>query len=527
MFFRRNNARGATMGLVVMCSLFLALLTLGLFQLTMIFGGSQEVRNSVDAGALNVAREAVKLKTTPNGGDEQQFADCVDTHGQIGLTNINRVLGKSFLINANQHAMSAKSYSTAQSSSHATSVAQAAQSICDRITEQLKDKQKTQPFFNEFIKRNSTNMFGPQSKVIADDPEWEVAFVDRDEESNLRIDPKQLPEGYNLPGDATKSVKEKQNGNKDYFRGYHSIAVNNKNLSFVPLRYDEKPHLINGFYFQTSKIPVPNWVNAVPNALSTRGKTDKVAWNNSANAYVAPNPQRQYQAAIPYGFIRIKLEKNKAHWRYNGIIPDRETTYGYYPGQPDFWSRPAGSGTINVNVTLGQQYLTTLLWQAIHAFGLPEHNEVNKVLLQRIREIKADFSEGDLKALLMDPSASTALMDEGEFYIFPVYTNDDRTKCTMKVARKQFVQAMAPWIKLNSEPDGSEKEIATESRPLFTSPNIVIASLTGLGCKPGIWGASESGSLKWTPGTGYDQCLGTLRISRETTIHYSGVCTVL
>jgi hypothetical protein len=251
-------------------------------------------------------------------------------------------------------------------------------------------------------------------------------------------------------------------------------------------------------------------------------------WNNLATAYVVANPQRQYQAAIPYGFIRVKLEKNKANWKYQGLLKEKETTYGYYPGQTQFHVRDAGSGTMNITATLGNQYIPPTLWNAIHAFGMPQHDSVNQVLLQRIREIKHDFSQSDLNGLLNDlVMASTLGMDEGEFYIFPTYTTQDKTNPVMKVCRKEMVMGFAPWLKTGASADGQEKEIATESRPLFTSPNIVIMTMTGIGCKPGVFGATESGSLKWTPGTGHDGCLGTLRVQRETDIIYSGLCTIL
>lgn len=523
----KRNQSGATMGIIVACSVILAILVVGLFQVTMIFGGSQELRNSVDAGALNVGKEAVLLKTETQNGAEKQFDDCLDKKGEIGLTNINRILAKSFLVNANQHAMNAKGFSSATSKQHADEVSDAAQAICDRITAKLNDTANTHPFFDEFIKRNSLKMYGHEARVKADSSDWNTACVDRDEESNLRIDSKQMPDGYNLPADSTKSISEKAGGSKQYLRGYHSVAVNNKMLSFVPFKYDEKPHLINGFYFQSCKVPVLNWAKPVPNALSTKGATEKMSWNNTAAAYTVTNPQHQYQAAIPHSFIRIKLEKNKALWRYQGFIPDKETTYGYYPGQVQYHVRDAGSGTMNLTVTLGMQYATTLLWQAVHAFGMPEHSSVNDVLLQRIREIKHDYSKGDLQALLASPTASTLGMDEGEFLIFPMYVSKDNTEPKIMIARKEMAQGMAPWLKVNATADGQEKEIASESRPIYTSPNIVMMILTGIGCKPGIYSASEKGSLKWTPGTGYDQCLGTLRISRETKIIYSGLCTIL
>lgn len=523
---RAHNQNGATMGFLVVCSLILALLTVGLFQVTMIFGGSQELRNSIDAGTLNVGKKTVTLTTTPGASDEKQFDDCVDTRGEIGLLNINRVLGKSFLMAANEQAMSSQGHSTGTSGSHAASVATAAQQICDRVTARLKNPNETHPFFESFIKANSIKMFGKSAEVKADNDQWEAAYVDRDEESNLKLAPEQMPDGYNLPNDATKDINEKTGGSVKYFRGYHGVSANSAMHSFVPFKYDEKPHLINGFYFQASKIPVPNWMKPVPNALSCKGSTDKMSWNNSATAWVVSNPQQQYWMAMPHSFIKIKLEKNKAIWKYQGLITDKTTTYGYYPGQVQFHIRDAGSGTMNITATLGMEYVTMTMLQAINALGTPENDATMKLLLQRCREIKHDFTMADLHTLLLQPGGMTAGLDEGTFYIFPTYTTADKTDPKLTIQRESIAKGMAPWLK-SADADGDEYESNHETRPLFSSPNIVIMTLTGLGCKPGIFGSSEIGELNWTPGTGYDGCLGTLRLHRETTIYYSGYCTIL
>jgi hypothetical protein len=529
----QRQARGATMGVVIVCCIILIILVIGLFHVTMIFGGSQELRNSVDAGTLNVGKEAVTLTTTSKGSDEQDFDDVRDKNGEFGITNINRVLGKSFLINANAQAMDEKGMGSGDSSQHANKAVDAAQAICDKITAKLKDPTKTQPFFTDFIKVNSVNMFGKPAEVVADNTEWDTACVDRDEETNLRVDAQQMPDGYSYPGDATKGITEKGAGSAtQFFKGYHSIPVNSKQLAFVPYKYDEKPHLINGFYFAAQqKLAVPNWTAPVPNALSTKGKTDKIKVNNTATAYVVTNPQHQYQLAMPHSYIHIHLDENEAKWKYQGLILDKTTHYGYYPGQTQFHIRDAGSGTMTINAVLGNQYLDTTLYHAVNPLTGGQNDTIMNALLQRAREIKHDCTMDELKTAMMNlAECSTIGMDSGDFYIFCTYTKADNSDPKLHAARDIIAKGLAPWIS-GKDADGSQKDdFDTDGRvfvPFVPTPNVVTMTMEGIGCKPGPFGASEDGHLDWKPGTGFGGCLGKLTIHRTTTIYYTGLCTVL
>ena len=87
--------------------------------------------------------------------------------------------------------------------------------------------------------------------------------------------------------------------------------------------------------------------------------------------------------------------------------------------------------------------------------------------------------------------------------------------------------AASSWLNLSADADGTQQQIASEDRPPFSSPNFGTEFLTGSGCTPGPVLTSESGEIKWQPGSGYDQCLGTLEVHRTTTIRYTGLCTVI
>jgi hypothetical protein len=368
-------------------------------------------------------------------------------------------------------------------------------------------------------------MLGLNAKIQSDASGWETACTDRDEESNLRVANSQLPSGVTLAPSDTKSVSEKAGaGTGIFFRGYHGLTANGRTFSMVPFKYDEKPHLISGLSFEQAKLPLSSWSKPVPNAFSARGITsNQKYYANSAVAYVVANPQRQYQLAIPHAFIRIKLQKNDVHYSVN-VEPDHDSTYDFVPGQynPEVVIHPVGTGTLHGNSTLGNEYIPPTLRQAIHA--LSDHPEVTAVLLQRVREIKSDFTESDLNSLL---NSTPLIPGVDEYIIYPTYGTADNTDPTMHCSPTAIAKAAATWLNVSASADGSEQQIASENRPPFTAPNIGTSYLTGTGCKPpGPTLVSETGELKWTPGSGYDQCLGTLHIHRTTSIRYTGVCTL-
>ena len=98
---RLRTTTGASVFLVILCAILSILCIYAAFHYFIIMGGSGEVRNAVDAAALNVSKHAIDIKV-PSG---DFFEDCANSQGQVGITNINRVWGKAFLINANVQAM--------------------------------------------------------------------------------------------------------------------------------------------------------------------------------------------------------------------------------------------------------------------------------------------------------------------------------------------------------------------------------------------------------------------------------------
>jgi hypothetical protein len=517
----RKRERGATLALVVICAFVLALIVVAYFQLSLFFGGSKEMRNTTDAGALNVGKQVFTLKTSPQGGNEQQFDDTRDTSGQFGLSNINRAWARALMANINVAAMSSEGTWTGNASAHADSLYNAAQSISNRVADKVKDENNLHQFFENISSKNTLRMIGKNSTTKAlPGQDWRTSLVDRGIESNIIIKQEQIPEGFNFSDLETKQASD----NKTYLAGYKPMSVNNHNFTFVPFKVGERPHLISKNTFDTNTAgsnPMPQWNNAVPNAFSVRGESQgqQGPLTHGAVSYVQTNPQRQYNLSVVHSFIRIKFEDNEGHWHLNGI-PVSDITYGFHTEQKNTIPYDVGTGTLTGYASLGNEYIPPTLEKAIYA--LPgNHAEVTKVLLQRCREMKHDFTSGELTALL---SSQPFLPGEQEYVIFGT-GNYASNEYTLMVSPKSAANAMAPWLNVNESADGSERNsIATEHS--FGAPNFVWQVLAGVGCKPGPFWTTMDGKLHWAPSSGYNGCLGQLRIERETDMYVNGACTL-
>ena len=513
--FGYRNKRGAMMGIIIGAALVFIIVAIAVVQISMLIGGSREVSNAVDAGTLNAGKKAVQLKTSANFGDESQYEDLKDESSEFGLTNINRVWAKALLCRMNNKAMKDAGQSTGTSDSHSDSLWSAAESISDRIADKLNDASNLHPFFMELAGKNTVRMLGDTANVKVDSAAngWTTSLMDRGEETNIVVADGQFPDGFT---ESDAKMTKKTDDNKTRFKGYTNITVMGKNICFVPFKLKQQPHHVSEKTYTENTLslkPFDAWKNPVPNALSCQGKTeDQKLGTQKARSFVLTNPQKDFDLAIPHAFIKVKFEDNTAHWYINGI-PAPNSSYDFHT---DVQTRnyPCGTGNLNITATLGNEYMPPTVWKGIFALPGSNYDAVNHALLQRCKEIKPDFSEGDMDAMLnMCPILGTQ-----EFVIFPDPTGNLR--CTPKA----MAPGLAPWIHTDHDADGSEEEIVDDE--CWFIPNFVVAIPQGLGAKPLPSWCVTYGSLKWKPGTGYDGCLGELRIERETSIFANGACTL-
>ncbi len=185
-----RSKRGASIILIAACAVLLIFAVFLVFKFTMWMGGSSEVRNAVDAAALNVSKQASLIKVPA----QPMYKDVADAEGTIGLQNINRVWGKAYLISANLQSMTTSGQVGPKAPGNEQTAYDSAQVINDQLAGSLKNKQALDQFFNQMAVNRPAKMLGEGATVATDqNAPWATAMVDRGDESNLSFSPNQLP----------------------------------------------------------------------------------------------------------------------------------------------------------------------------------------------------------------------------------------------------------------------------------------------------------------------------------------------
>jgi|GEM_PF-523029 len=98
---------GATLGLVAACVLLVIVIGVGFYFLSKIIGGGREVANATDAGALNVAKQALKRGSVPLAGVSAaalaEFGALTDPPGSpdVTLISYNRIVAQAMMVAKN------------------------------------------------------------------------------------------------------------------------------------------------------------------------------------------------------------------------------------------------------------------------------------------------------------------------------------------------------------------------------------------------------------------------------------------
>ena len=520
-----RNKRGASIFLVIAFAFMLVVCLVGAFQLIKLLGGSDELRNGVDAAALNVSKRAIEVKVSPN----PDFKDCADTSGTISLANINRVWGKTCLINANVEAMTAEGLGTGQASGNADNAFASAQDINDRLLAQLTSRFTLGHNFDILAANRSVKMLGDNAQISSSfgdqsqsssgntDNVWPTAFVNRGGESNISFSGNQIPPG------TTSKINAVTLKNQTYLQGYAPFTVNEKTLCFVPFVTNEIPHLISSKTFvsnQSDKNPLPgaNNVNPIPNAFSGHGTSGNLPNSLSAVAYAVANPQRQYNLAIPYSFVLIQIN-NTANWYVNAKKVN-VTQYGFAPETQ--WGAqnaklPCG-GTLNGYASLGNEYKVASLWPVITGLS----GDPTPALLENATAYTgntAQFFSSQLQGLLQKQSLIQAT---NNYIIYPAYQNPDLTNPTIQIGGDNG--PLPPWLQKAMRAEGMMAPVVTQTGQR-DMPNYdwqeIIPGNKGQKCTPGEHYAELTGVLSWQPGSGYTQCLGVFEIQHTTDCYFS------
>ena len=513
---KKRGNRGASLALIAICAGALVLFIVLCFQLMMFFGGRQELNSTADAAALNIAQRAMQINTSPT----PLYSDCADSQGGIGLANINRVWGKAYLINTNVEEMTANQYLTTQATNSADQAFSDAQSINDNLAVLLKNSTTLGSLFDQIAGVRLHRMLGNRQVTSDSNSSWNTALAYRGDQSNLAMNFTQIP----APANSHVSAIGAGNGST-YLSGYSPIQANNKYFSFIPFHNAERTHLITESYFEHSrpeKSAIAYISNPLPNAFSGHGTTEAAL---SAQSFAVANPQIQYNLAVPHAYLAISLV-NLAFW----IVQNKQvnvTTYGFAPekqfGAQHIHLRNPQTNLITGDyldgyASLGNEFQNnpTLLSAITSIQG--NESQALPLLVQRIQEIKPDFTQSNLEQLLQQQSLLTGV---NTYFIYPNYSTSDNTNPIIKLAplNDQGLKAMPKWLATKAVNEGQNKSISSK-QPVQDDPNYNWEFVFGKNFQAGQHWTEVGGTIDWTPGTGFSQTLGRLTAIHTTHCYF-------
>ena len=513
----RRNDTGASLALVAVCAGVLILFIVFCFRLIMYFGGLQELNSTADAAALNIAKRSMEVRTTPAVAEYGGiYNDCCDSQGLIGLSNINRLWGKAYLINANVEEMTANQQSSGMATDAADNAFSAAQGINDDLSGKLKDNLTLGSFFDQIAGVRLHRMLGGTAVNSDANSNWTTALTDRGDQSNLAGSMNQVP------GPAKAGFNGVPAYGDNYLRGYTPMQANNKSFYFIAFHSGEMPHLITQSYFDQSrqdKLPLADISNPLPNTFSGHGTTETAL---SAQSFAAANPQVQYDLAMPHAFVSINMV-NLAFWNVQGKQVN-VTQYGFVPEtQMGANHTPLGNGPNNYldgYASLGNEFGDNTLWGAITSIQQDPTQALASVV-QRMQEIDQDFTQANLEQLLR---SQTLVENANTYLIYPTYTTPDNTNPTIKISpyTPKTQKTIPKWLNAAAANEGQGKNVVTKE-PVQDDPNYDWEKVFGNAFQADKHWTDVGGNISWAPGTGFNQTLGKISVVHTTKCFFTAV----
>jgi hypothetical protein len=560
-----RKKKGSVIAFSTVLALALVLLGIGFVFLLMYMGGQNETKNAVDAGTLNVGKQvldqiSVTLSPDPS---EQCFYDVTNdaddgsspNDGKVTLRRINRVWAQALLIGINADA--AQSDGTVGNGNiNAGMAIGSAQRISQELSQQLTTVSNWYTFFSNFSQANSVRMIGStvQTNVLPG-ANWQTSLMDRTpittaaRESNIVVNGSasnnyNMPASYNLNSSfvtaQTRNPPVQSGIGLTFLKGYTPLTAAGQTLWQVPFQYDEKPRLVSQSVFnQSTNTANPlSWDSAIPNAYSAEGSAVKAgASGEKAVSWVLTNPRQTFQMSIPHSFLHIHLDGPVTKWfffptGYPPIEIGSEQSYGYDSITTQSSIPVPEGGVLCATVTadsvddIGMDVVGRTLDQII--FGPPDGSTttLETQMTNRVNEMISKtgkvYTASDMHSALGSAATIGELAaGQTDFY---VYSPDG---VNLSVVSQMQAQVTPTWLAqmYSNTPDGTETQLvndASVAAPIFFMPDVTPDPDCFLVFALGY--ATWDKSLYWQPGTGYNGCLGQVRVTRWTDVYSLGVC---
>lgn len=551
---RRNS--GSITALAAALAGVLVVLGVGFFFFTMIMGAQKETKNVIDAGTLNLGKRSLDDVSVMLSPAENQrcfmdiTTDSTETvktfgDGKINLRRVNRMWAEAMLYKINAAAAANDKSSAGNGESNAQSALSGAESVSNALANKLKNENNLHGFFTDLARQNNVRMIGNNAGIKEiSGQNWQTSRMEEGKESNIVVGGNGsnnffAPPGYTWEGDhvtATTRNPAPQGANGLFFlKGYKGLDIKGDTFWQVPFLYDEKPHLVSKTNFDKAKNASSGWSNPVPNAFSAEGLAAQQGKpSEKAISWVLTNPRQPFKMSIPHSFVHIKVETPKAKWYWFPFpgppVKIGESDYGFIP---DFQSR-TGPGILctvqaNNNFAFGGDTAFRTIDQLIFDYPAGSTGRLEKHLVARCNEmigkVGTTISASDMHTALSN-QVNIGALASGITKDFYLYSPDgEHLKC---VPEGLFL-ADAQWLGLTfkNKADGTEVDGIAETSSIGPPgfPPIIIPAPFCTPKPPPLCWSFYNKEVKWKPGTGFNGCLGDIRVIRETEVYNLGVCT--
>ncbi|MBU6453839.1 MAG: hypothetical protein KGS72_18820 [Cyanobacteria bacterium REEB67] len=326
---RVRRQGGATLGLVAACVLLVIVIGVGFYFLSKIIGGGREVANATDAGALNVARLALKRGTVAvsslSTSDQAEFGGLA-TSGQITLLNYNRLVAQAMMVAKNAENEGAPTNAKSNAIATANAVKAIGNSLKASLTASLASTAANSlgGDFNAIAGSNNTKMWN--GSTVACVTPITQGYLKTGGSTNIIWDANtQNAFGAWAPAHATPDLSAGNNpnsadvlgasvgGGAQYMPGYvnNSFLSGSVVLAGIPVFPNTKPHLVDIGQFNsdlTKNAAFAADPNVPPNAFQTNARATEAKSGNLASSVacaVVGVLTNDYKASLPRGFVRI------------------------------------------------------------------------------------------------------------------------------------------------------------------------------------------------------------------------------
>ncbi len=551
---RSRNQRGSITALSAALAGVLVVLGVGFFFFIMYMDAQKETKNAVDAGTLNTGRKAlddVAVKVLPTSCFYDITSDKTDNKflgcdGDINLRRVNRMWAEAMLIKINAMANEAKGTGGSGSNS-AQSALSEAKNLSDQLSDKLNDESNLHPFFKDLAQQNSVRMIGNGASVkVIPGSGWKTSKMLPEQESNIILGGTPGNNFFAPPGFAwnshsdyitktTRNPKPQGSDNLIFLKGYKALSLDGDDYWQVPFLYDEKPHMVSKTDFDKAKNNSAGWSKPVPNAFSAEGEASapgKPA--EKAISWTLTNPRQPFKMAIPHSFIHIKVETPKAKFLFYPVgfpVEVKQTDYGFGPPQLESATMPGGGpGCSNVaanNIPIGIDTTFRSIDELIFDYPVGNKTELENQLTARcnemISQVGGTITVAEMHSALAAPANRAALVaGQRDFYVYsPDGKNIHCNILPIAIGETQWLAAHS-----NKNPDGSEvTSIDADGFAPWALPSIVtpLPFFTPLPFPISITFGRFFKEVMWKPGTGYNHCLGEVRVKRSTEVSIIGV----